>query len=237
MSDNSGQVDEILDDLELDGSSVEDTGADPSQSTETGLDNAGRLEKLRDAGVLTENEYEILRAHHNGEGGSITESPDFGQPIVTSEGRDFDFSIIGVFEDIDTSDLTLADVGGVLSDNEAFSGLQGGEGRTLIFWQIYNHSDSETKLKHKNIEHIGEDQIAYNYDGNPLQTDNLKPGWRTDNWVDISADTRIKYASSIEIPVPVSEVKLAGYWSDVHNIEITEEMKFPKSELPANVDL
>lgn len=237
MSDDSEKVDEILEELDLEGSSVGNNGGGQSQSAASHSPDSGRLEKLRDAGALTDSEYNLLKAHHDGEGEAINASPDFGQPIVTSEGSDFDFSILGVFEDIDTSALTLPEFADALDDDDIPSQLQGGSGRTLICWQIYNHNSSEVKLKHKNIEHIGEDKIAYNYDGNPLQTDNFKPGLRTDNWVDISADTRIKYVSGIEIPVPVSEVKLAGYWSDVHNIEITEEMKFPKSELPANVDL
>jgi hypothetical protein len=150
---------------------------------------------------------------------------EFGKPIVTSEGTDMDFSIVGVIEDVDTTDLIHE------------YGEDGGPSRTLVFWQIYNHSNEEILLKHKHIEHIGEDQIAYNRDANPLQVDNFGPGWRTENWEEIAEDTRIRYVSCIELPVRLGAVKVNGYCSDVHNIEITDEMFLPKSEAPVKVDI
>ena len=136
-----------------------------------------------------------------------------------------DFSIVGVIEDVDTTNLTHE------------YGEDDGPGRTLVFWQIYNHSNDEILLKHKHIEHIGEDQIAYNRDANPLHVDNFSPGWRTENWEDIAEDTRVRYVSCIEIPVRLGAVKVNGYCSDAHNIEITDDMFFPKSEAPVKVDI
>ena len=246
MSDDIGKVDEILDELDL-GEGKSETAPEAVEDGETLVDEdtepEDRLSRLHEAGAITNEEYEILQAHFNSENGrdhkasEPAEAEPFGKPIATSEGTDMDFSIIGVFEDVDTTKLVLPDFADNLDQDELPSQFQGGSGRTLIFWQIYNHSNEEIKLKHKHIEQIGEDKIAYNHDGNPLQTDRFKPGWRTDNWADISADTRIKYVSQIEIPVQLVEVKIDGYCSDVHKINITDEMRFPKSELPVTIDL
>lgn len=239
MSDDSEKVDEILEELDLEGSSTDDNISGPSQETETRSKSRGRLEKLRDAGALTEEEYDILKNHGNDSAEPTTNSPDFGQPVVTSEGSDMDFSIVGVFEDIDSSPLTIPKTAKVanLGDDQVSSLLRGGSSRTLICWHIYNHSDTNIEFDHDNIEHIGQDKFSYEDYDSEIGSHNLKSGWNCDNSINISAGSRIKYVSSIEIPAKLSEVELAGYWSDVHNIEITEEMKFPKSELPANVDL
>lgn len=247
MSDDTDKVDEILDELGL-GESTEETS--PSNVTNSGQhpegsDSVNRLRSLLEAGAITEEEYEILLSHSEGPDsedqghgtGRVAESQSFGKPLVTSEGTDMDFSIIGIFEDIATDSLVLPDGAGALDKDDLPAQFQGGPDRTLIFWQIYNHSDSEIKLKHRHIEHIGADKIAYNHDGNPLQTYRFEPGWRTDNWVDISPDTRIKYVSRIELPVELEEIKIDGYCSDIHQIAVTDEMRFPKSELPVTVDL
>lgn len=246
MSDDIGKVDEILDELDL-GEGTAETPTEPvedrKQPSEEQKAPIDRLGRLHEAGAITDEEYEILQAHINSENDRTQEASEpaeaepFGKPIDTSEGTDMDFSIIGVFEDVDTTKLVLPDFADNLDQDELPSQFQGGSGRTLVFWQIYNHSNQEIKLKHKHIEQIGVDKIAYNHDGNPLQTDRFKPGWRTDNWADISADTRIKYVSQIEIPVQLAEVKIDGYCSDVHKIDITDEMRFPKSELPVTIDL
>jgi len=199
--------------------------------------------------VITDKEFSILQAHHTSDdeaveeesGSSSSDSVDFGPPLATSEGAEMDFSVLGVFEDVNTAKLTTSETAGfdVWDDVDVDfpSDNKGGPGRTLVFWQIHNHSNKEIKLKHKHIDQIGTDKIAYNRDGNPLQVHHFEPGWRTDNWADISADTRIKYVSAIKIPVPLSEVKIDGYCADVHEIPITDEMRFPKSELPVTVDL
>lgn len=244
MSDDQSKIDEILGELELPGNASEITSTSEERESATAFDDTlDRLEKLHQAGAITDEEYDILQTYFSSEGSKNyepnkpIETKSFGKPLATSEGRDMDFSIIGVFEDVDTTKLVLPDFADNLDEDELPSQFKGGPGRTLIFWQIYNHSNSEIKLKHKHIEQIGEDKIAYNYDGNPLQTDKFGPGWRTDNWVDISADTRIKYVSLIEIPVQLAEVKIDGYCSDVHEINITDEMRFPKSDLPVTIDL
>lgn len=43
--------------------------------------------------------------------------------------------------------------------------------------------------------------------------------------------------SCIEIPIRLGAVKVNSYCSDVHSIEITDEMFFPKFEAPVKVDI
>lgn len=231
MSGDRDMVDQILDDLDIqrDGADGE---AGPSEVEdgpgEEELSTAERLARLHEAGAITDEEYDVLQSHLSEDDSSSSppsETVEFGKPIATSEGTDMDFSIVGVIEDVDTTNLTHE------------YGEDGGPGRTLVFWQIYNHSNEEILLKHKHIEHIGEDQIAYNRDANPLHVDNFGPGWRTENWEEIAEDTRIRYVSCIEIPIRLGAVKVNGYCSDVHNIEITDEMFFPKSDAPVKVDI
>lgn len=232
MSGDRNMVDQILDDL-----GIQRDGADGEAESSQGEDDAGgeeasnadRLAQLHEAGAITDEEYEVLQSHlsesDEEDDSASAGQAEFGQPIVTSEGTDMDFSIVGVIEDVDTTNLTHE------------YGEDGGPGRTLVFWQIYNHSSEEILLKHKHIEHIGEDQIAYNRDANPLHVDNFGPGWRTENWEEIAEDTRIRYVSCIEIPVRLGAVKVNGYCSDVHNIEITDNMFFHKSEAPVKADI
>jgi len=252
MSDDFGKVDELLDELDLDDGAA-DTPTSRGENRKQPIDDqpgtADRLRKLRDAGVITDEEYELLRAHHDSDDGLIEEESgssssdpqEFGTPLATSKGTDVDFSVLGVFEDVDTAKLTTSETAefDVWDDVDVDfpSDNKGGPGRTLVFWQIYNHSSDEVTLKHKHIDQIGSDKIAYNRDENPLQVHHFEPGWRTDNWADISSETRIKYVSAIEIPVQLSEVKIDGYCSDIHKINITDEMRFSISELPVTVDL
>jgi len=238
MSDDSEKVDEILEELDLAGASTDDDFSESSTDTEPQSKSKDRLEKLRDAGALTGEEYNILKDHEDESLESTTESTTFGQPLVTSEGADLDFSLIGVFEDIDTTYLALDKDIARLDDEQIPSNLTGGSGRTLLFWHIHNHSNVEMTFRHDSIEQIGDDGFSYNQDENELSSDNFKPGWQMYHYINISSDSRVKYVSCIESPVSVSEIKLTGHdWSDVHSIKVTEEMKFPKSELPANVDL
>lgn len=232
MSEERDAVDQILDDLDLGGEATDsgdDSTGGQSESEEESESTTDRLERLHEAGAITDEEYEVLQSHLSEDddtsSSSSSESVEFGKPIATSEGTDMDFSIVGVIEDVDTTNL-----------NHEY-GEDGGPSRTLVFWQIHNHSNEEILLKHKHIEHIGEDQIAYNRDANPLQVDNFGPGWRTENWEEIAEDTRIQYVSCIEIPIRLGAVKVNGYCSDVHNIEITDEMFFPKSDAPVKVDI
>ena len=88
--------------------------------------------------------------------------PEFGKQIATSEGTEMDFSILGVIEDVDTTKLATLGYADAVDQDELPPMFQGGPGRTLVFWQIHNHSDREIKLKHDNFEWIGDDQIAYN---------------------------------------------------------------------------
>jgi len=251
MSDEPNKVDEILDELDLEGSAVETpTESMKSEQTSDGQnEESHRLEKLRQAGAITQEEFELLQAHYSSDGestedqskGASSQSQDFGSPIVTSEGTDMNFGIIGVFEDVDTSKLTTSKAASrdVWDDVDVDfpSENDGGPGRTLIFWQVYNHSRKEIKLKHKHINFIGTDKIAYNRDKNPLKVRHFEPGWRTENWEDISPDTRVKYVSAIELPVELERVKIDGYCSDIHELPITDEMRFPNSDLPVTVDL
>lgn len=247
MTDETEIVDEILADLELDGTndSSLDQGDDETQPSEDPVSTSERLGRLHEAGAITDKELEILQSHLGGDDGESTDgqsgatrtSASFGTPIATSEGTDMDFSIVGVFEDIDTTWLTLPEAADRLDERDAVSQARGGGGRTLVFWQINNHSDQEIKLKHRHLEHIGEDGIAYNFDGNPLRPERLGPGWRCDNWLDVTDNTRVKYVSRIEMPVTLAEIKIDGYCSDVHEISITDQMRFPKSELPTTEDI
>lgn len=252
MSDDLEKIDEILDELDLDGGEAETPTSDVNDEEPHSVEQSepgDRLRKLHDAGVITDEEYEILQAHYDSDDEIVEEkdrsSPsdphEFGTPLATSEGTDMDFSVLGVLEDIDTAKLTTSETAefDVWDDVDVDfpSDNKGGPGRTLVCWQIHNHSGKEIKLKHKHIDQIGSDKIAYNRDENPLKVHHFKSGWRTDNWADISADTRIKYVSAIEIPVQLSEVKIDGYCADVHEITITDEMRFPKSDLPVTIDL
>ena len=241
MADESDLVDDILEDLDFDRKSGSAAPSNPSrpknESDQDGLTREGRLQKLTQAGALTQEEYDVLTDYYDRLAGR--RQREFGTPIYTSEGREFDFSIVGVFKNVDTTLLALPDF---LTLDEAKSDEfswenKGGPGRTIACFQIYNHSSKEVKLKHKNVEFIGDNEIAYNYDGNPLVEEKLYPGWRTSNWVDIGPETRIQYASVIEMPVDLASLKLSGYWADVHDIEVTNEMFFPESELPTAVDL
>jgi len=239
MTDESDLVDDILDDLDVSGNDDLDASSSSSQerADQDGLTTDERLQKLTQAEVLTEDEYDVLTAYHDRLAGR--EQRDFGAPIYTSEGRDFDFSIVGIFDDVDTTLLALPEF---LTYEQATSDdftweNEGGPGRTVVCFQIHNHSSEEIMLKHKNIEFIGDNGIAYNYDGNPLLEEKLDPGWRTSNWEDIGPQTRIQYAAVIEMPVDLVSLKLSGYWSDMHEIEVTDEMYFPESDLPSSVEL
>lgn len=218
MADENTEFDKIL-------STLENSGDDSSSD----IESEERLEKLHQEGAITDEEYEVLQSHssvsNENSSSSSSGSVDFGKPISTSEGANMDFSIVGVVEDVDTTNLTHEHLD------------EGGPGRTMVFWQIHNHSNDEIKLKHKDIEHIGEDQIAYNRDGNPLRVDNFAPGWRTENWEDIAGNTRVKYVSCLEMPVRLGSVKMSGHYCEGHDIEVTEDMFFPKSEAPVNVDI
>lgn len=161
MTDKETELEKIMEDFDDDG--------DGESSSDSQFKNElDRLERLQQEGKITNEEYEILQSHsaelNETSSSSSTESIKFGKPIVTSEGSDMDFSIIGVIEDVDTTNLTHE------------YGDDGGPGRILVFWQIYNHSGEEIKLKHKHLEHIGEDRIAYNRDANPLHVDSFSPG-------------------------------------------------------------
>lgn len=250
MSDEPNKVDEILDELDLDaptGETPPESRKEDNRISEDQTEDSDRLSKLRQTGVITQEEFELLRAHYDSDGETVNNgdssapSQEFGRPIATSKGTDMNFAIIGVFENIDTSKLTNSEAADLEVWDDADvnfpSESKGGPGRTLIFWQVFNHSNEEILLKHKHINHIGVDKIAYHRDENPLQVHHFKPGWRTENWEDISADTRIKYVSVIEAPVEIDRVKVDGYCSDVHEIAITDEMRFPKSEMPVTVDL
>lgn len=246
MSDGNNKVDEILDELDLGGDtseippeSVDDDEVVPGDHSEP----SDRLSTLHEAGALTDEEYEVLQAKLGNEKCETEEassressvSSQFGKPIATSKGAEMDFSVLGIFVDVDTTKLATPGYADAAIQDDLPPMFQGGPGRALIFWQIHNHSDREIKLKHENFEWIGNDQIAYNQKNSPLHEDRLQPGWRTDK-VYVAPDTRIKYASGVKMPVPLAEVKINGYCSDVHDIAITEEMEFPNSEIPATDD-
>jgi len=242
MSEERDTVDQILDDLDLDGEATEsgeDTRGEQSGSTDESTSTTNRLDQLHEAGAITDEEYEVLRDHVSEDDTGSSKPAEFGQPLVTSEGTDMDFSIVGVFEDIDTSKLTnlaFADMN-IYDDVDMPTDNKGGPGRTVVYWQIHNHSTDEIKLKHKHIEYIGQNQISYRRDENPLQVDHFGPGWRMENWEDITPDTRIRYVTSIEIPNRLDQIKIDGYCSNVHSIDITDDMFFPQSEQPVKVDL
>lgn len=236
-------MDQILDDLDLGGEATgsgnESTGGGQSKSEEDSKSTTDRLERLHEAGAITYEEYELLRDHVSEDDSGSFKPAGFGQPLVTSEGTDMDFSIVGVFEDVDTSKLTnpaFADMD-VYDDVDMPTDNKGGPDRTVVCWQIHNHSTDEIKLKHKHIEYIGQNQISYRRDENPLQVEHFGPGWRVENWEDITPDTRIRYVTSIEIPNRLNQIKIDGYCSDVHSIDITDDMFFPHSELPVKIDL
>lgn len=246
MSEDTGKVDEILDELDLGGDisgipseSVDDDEAVSDDDSEPN----DRLSMLHDAGALTDEEYKVLKAR-SGDGDDEDEEissrefpvpPEFGKPISTSEGSEMEFSVLGIFEDVDITKLATPGYADAVDRVELPPMFQGGPGRTLVFGQIHNHSDREIKLKHENFEWIGDDQIAYNQKNNPLHEDRVEPGWRTDK-VYVAPDTRIKYASGVEMPVPFAEIKINGCCSDVHDFGITDEMHFPNSELPVTGD-
>jgi len=241
MSEERDAVDRILEDLDIGGETTEssdDVSGEQLDSRNDSASTTNRLERLYEAGAITDEEYEVLRSYvSKGEGSS--EQPDFGQPLITSEGTDMDFSIVGVFENIDTSKLTnlgIADMN-VYDDVDMPTDNKGGTSRTVVCWQIHNHSTDEIMLKHKHIEYIGQNQISYRRDENPLQPDPFGPGWRMENWEDITPDTRIRYVTSIEIPNRLAEIKVDGYCSDIHSIDITNDLFFSQPELPVQIDL
>jgi hypothetical protein len=92
--------------------------------------------------------------------------------------------------------------------------------------------DREIKLWNKEFELMGSDKIAYNQQNYTVNEDKLSPEWRAGNKVYISPDTRIKCACRAEMPVEVEEIRINGDCSDVHTISVTDEMRFPNSELP-----
>lgn len=245
MSEDRDKVDQILEDLDIQSGSTEpasDSGKEAE--TETGAQDTteDRLPRLHEAGAITDEEYDVLQSHLSEDDTSYSppaDSVEFGKPIATSEGADMDFSIVGVFEDIDTSKLTNPPIANAYFINEADMPTteKGGPGRTLVCWQIYNHSNDEVRLKHRDIEFIGQNQIAYNLDDNPLIRDHFGPGWRTENWADITADTRIRYVSTIKIPYRLAEVKIDTRYAGSHHFKITNDMFFPHSELPVKIDL
>lgn len=248
MSEDPSKVDEILDELGFEddtsgtsSESVGDADSNPDEDTEP----ADRLGRLHEAGAITDEEYELIRRHLEDNESTANEpgvndtpvSQEFGAPITTSEGKDVDFSIVGVFEEVDTTELVMPEFAENLDEDDLPPQFQGGPGRSIICWQMYNHSNEKYEFSHDNLEQIGSDGIAYNQGENPLQEDRFQPGWRTEEWVDIAPDTRIKYASCIEIPVQLTGVKISGYQIDDHEIKIIDEMRFPKSDLPVKVDL
>lgn len=235
MGDTSGKVEDILAELDLD-------EEDETRGQESSND---RLSRLHDAGAITDEEYEVIQAHIKGDGSSAddqvtdldSESPKFDAPITTSEGKNVDFSIVGVFEEVDTTELVMPEFAENLDDDDLPPQYQGGPGRSIICWQIHNHGNEQYEFSHDHLEQIGGDGITYNQGDNPLQEDRFKPGWRTEDWVDIAPGTRIKYASCIEIPVQLTGVKIGGYQIEDHEIKITDGMRFLKSDLPAKVGL
>jgi hypothetical protein len=244
MSKESESVEEILEDLKL---GIESTEGNPSSSPEDGASqdladtSPNRLEKLVEAGAITQEEYEVLQSHgdQQGAGNSNKDSNSisFGEPITTSEGSALDISILGIIEDVDTSPISRPDYLDQIDEDEVPSDFEGGPGRTLAFWLLHNKSDEEVKLRNKYFEMIGEDQIAYKQSENPIHEDKLQPGWRAGNKVYLSPDTRAKFACGAEIPVSTDEVRISGKYIDDHSISVKEDMRFPESELPVAVDL
>lgn len=248
MSDDISKVDEILDELDLGGDATESS----SESVEDGetvsdedTESRDRLSKLHEAGAITDEEYEVLQAHFE-ENESPVEEPasdstpetvEFGNPLATSEGAEVDFSLIGVFNDIDNSKLLLPDYLDHIDEDDLPPTHEGGPGRTIVFLLMHNHSDREIKFWNKDFELIGTDQIAYNQRDCPVNEDRLRPVWRAGNKVYVSPDTRIKYSCGAEMAVDVDEVRINGDCGDVHTIPVTEEMRFQKSEFPSTVDL
>lgn len=238
------KVDQILEDLDIQTGST-DSASGSGKEAETGAEETteDRLSRLHNAGAITDEEYDILQSHLSDDDeerdGLSTDQAEFGQPLVTSEGSDMDFSIVGVFQDVDTSKLTNPAISNAdfIDEADMPTTEKGGPGRTLVCWQIYNHSNDEVRLKHRDIEFIGQNQIAYNLDDNPLIRDHFGPGWRTENWADITANTQIRYVSTIEIPNRLAEIKIDTRYAGSHHFEITDNMFFPKSELPVKIDL
>jgi hypothetical protein len=147
----------------------------------------------------------------------------FGRPVVTSEGEAIDYSVVGVVRGIDTTELVGRYEG------------EGGSERTLVFWEVENHSGEELVLYHKGIEHVGADGIAYNSKENRLNGEAFEPGWRTGNFVEIIEGTRIRYVSCVEMPVRLDALKASGY-DGVHGIEVTDEMRYTGSAAPLRAD-
>lgn len=233
MDDKSGTVGKMLEEMDLDTTEAED--ASPS---------GDRLSSLHEAGAITDEEYELLRNHLENDSevadeedsSQTAETVEFGTSLAVSEGAKLDLTLLGVFDDVDTTKLETPGYADEVSKDELPPQVQGGPSRTLVFWQIHNHSDQEVALMHRDFEWIGDDQIAYNQDNSPVHKDRLEPGWRTDK-ESLSAGTRVKYASGVEIPVQLDEIIYDGYSSDKHDFTVTDEMRFETSELPAAIDL
>lgn len=248
MSEDTSKVDEILDELDL-GEGKSETAPEPIEDEDVSGDEEteteDRLSRLHEAGAITDKEYEVLQRHYD-TGETAKEEPtnettlepvDFGEPIATSEGAEVDFSIIGIFEDVDNSRLLLPDYLDVVDEDDLPATHEGGPGRAIVFLLMHNHSNREIKLWNKEFELIGSDKIAYNQQNCPVSEDKLRPGWRAGNKVYISPDTRIKYACGAEMPVEVEEIRINGDCADVHTISVSDEMRFPNSELPVTIDL
>lgn len=248
MSDESDKVDEILDELDLGGdvtATTPESAKDEETVAEEETDSKDRLSLLHDAGAITDEEYEVLQAHFEGgessgrnpESDPTPDTVEFGNPLATSEGTEIDFSLIGVFNGVDNSRLLLPDYLDHVKEEDLPPTHEGGPGRTIVFLLMHNHSDREIKLWNKDFELIGSDQIAYNQRECPVSEDKLRPGWRGGDKIYISPDTRVKYACGAEMPVDVEEVRINSDCADVHTISVTDEMRFPKSELPVTVHL
>lgn len=148
MSEDRDKVDQILEDLDIQSGST-DPASGAEEEAEAGAEETteDRLTRLHEAGAITDEEYDVLQSHLSDDGqsgGSSSGTTEFGQPLVTSEGSDLDFSIIGIFEDVDISELVYRHI------DEPDSG------RTLVFWQIDNHSDEEITLYNRDFEYAHE---------------------------------------------------------------------------------
>jgi hypothetical protein len=106
-----------------------------------------------------------------------------------------DFSIVAVIESVDSTNFTYE------------YGKDRGPGRTLVYWQIYNHSSDEIQLKHKHIEHIGKDQVAYNQDAKSPHVATSVQAGEPKIWEEIAEDNRLRYVCLIEIPVWLGAIR------------------------------
>lgn len=185
------------------------------------------MDELHQAGAITEEEYEILLSHTSeGQEDGSAEGPTFGERLITSEGADIDFTLIGIFEGVDTDPLT-----------SEYNENTGGE-KTLVFWEIHNHSGKALSYWHNEyFQYIGEDQIAYNMDANPLLQEKFEPGWRTEDWEEIADETRIRYVSPVEMPPRLDRIKISKLCSTDHTFEITDDMFFSESSLPVETEM